>query len=93
MRISAQSNFTFPSNCFISSLNVIFRTECNEYAGYAYNKTRSIGIYEPGSITETSNCAALGVELIFGGEKARPREFPHMVGGIYRNLSILLTKC
>lgn len=80
-RISARSNFYLTQTFSLLTKIVVFRTECNDYEEFAYNKTYIMPPFGPVIVGRITTCAATSVGLVWGGKEVKRREFPHMVGG------------
>lgn len=74
--------------CFPWSLKTyLFVLECLEYAKAVYAEEVSPVLSAKTSSDKVSQCGILEIPLIIGGVKATPKEFPHMVRRLNKNVS------
>ncbi|XP_025835383.1 uncharacterized protein LOC108736795 [Agrilus planipennis] len=69
----SETNITYKANVAESKS----KQKCKEYSKYVFEEQYSF-VLVTNSKVKADTCAVKALELIVGGEKAAPREFPHM---------------
>lgn len=58
----------------------MLHVECKEYGKYVYVKEKPpVLVGDDVEEVDVNECGIVEVQLIVGGEPAKPKEFPHMV--------------
>ncbi|KAK6635647.1 hypothetical protein RUM44_000901 [Polyplax serrata] len=70
------------------------KEKCQSYAKYVYQESQGVVLMARSLLQNVSDCHIEAVPLVVGGEKAKPKEFPHMAAvGYGKSLSSAIWLC